>query len=123
MDPTNVIWEFDEGNNTAFDPAGINICLSLAKPKLVSPKNRGTNISTSPTLTWSSVIGASTYEVQAATDSAFTNIVGSTTGLTTPQWAVTPALSSGTTYSWRARGVNLCGPGPFSATSSFKTAP
>ena len=123
VDPTNVILESDEGNNTAFDPAGINICLSLAKPKLVSPKNRGTNISTSPTLTWSSVIGASTYEVQAATDSAFTNIVGSTTGLTTPQWAVTPALSSGTTYSWRARGVNLCGPGPFSATSSFKTAP
>ena len=123
VDPTNVILESDEGNNTASDPAGINVCLSLAKPKLLSPKNRGTNISTTPTLTWSSVTGASTYEVQVATDKGFTNIVASTTGLTTPQWAVTPALSSGTTYSWRARAVNLCGPGPFSATSSFKTAP
>jgi hypothetical protein len=123
VDPTSVILESDEGNNTAFDPAGINVCLSLGKPKLISPKNRGTNISTTPTLTWSSVNGASTYEVQVATDSAFTNIVGSTTGLATPQWAVTPTLSSGTTYSWRARAVNLCGPGPFSATWSFKTAP
>jgi hypothetical protein len=123
VDPTNVIVESNEGNNTAFDPAGINVCVSLAKPKLLSPKNRGTNISTSPTLAWSSVTGASTYEVQVATDSGFTNIVASMTGLTTPQWAVTPALSSSTSYFWRSRGVNLCGPGPFSTTWSFKTAP
>jgi hypothetical protein len=123
VDPTNVIVESNEGNNTASDPAGINVCVSLAKPKLLSPKNRGTNISTTPTLIWAAVNGASTYEVQVATDSAFTNVVVSTTGLTNPQWAVTQALNSGTTYSWRARAVNLCGPGPFSATSSFKTAP
>jgi hypothetical protein len=122
-DPTNVILESDEGNNTAFDPAGINVCLSLAKPRLISPKNRGTNISTTPTLTWSNVTGASTYEVQVATDSGFTNIVASLTGLTTPQWAVSPALSSGTSYFCRSRGVNLCGPGLFSATWSFRTAP
>jgi hypothetical protein len=66
---------------------------------------------------------ATTYEVQLATDSAFTNVVDSATGLTTPEWAVSPPLSSGTSYFWRSRGVNLCGPGPFSATSSFKTAP
>jgi hypothetical protein len=65
--------------------------------------------------------GASTYEVQVATDSAFTNIVGSATGLTTPQWAVAPALSSGTTYFWHVRSVNLCGPGPWSVSWNFKT--
>jgi plastocyanin len=111
------------GTNTNFDPNGIAICPSFSKPKLLSPKNRGTNISTTPTLTWSNVTGASTYEVQAATDSGFTNIVASMTGLTTPQWAVSPTLNSGTSYFWRSRGVNLCGPGPFSATWSFKTAP
>jgi hypothetical protein len=105
------------GSNT------ITLCLSLSKPKLLSPKNRGTNISTTPTLTWSAVNGASTYEVQVATDSGFTNIVASPTGLTDTQWAVTPSLTGGTTFFWRARAVNLCGPGPFSATSSFKTAP
>jgi hypothetical protein len=96
--------------------------LSLSKPKLLSPKNRGTNISTTPTLTWSGVNGASTYEVQVATDSAFTSIVATTTGLASPQWPVSPALSSGTTYFWRARAVNLCGSGPFSAPWSFKTS-
>ena len=109
------------GNNTNFDPNGITICLSLSKPKLLSPKNRGTNISTTPTLTWSSVNGSSTYDVQVATDSAFTNIVASTTGLATTQWTVSPALSGATTYFWHVRGVNPCGPGPFSATGSFKT--
>ncbi len=123
VDPTNVILESDEGNNTAFDPAGIKVCPSLAKPRLISPKNRGTNISTTPTLTWSNVTGASTYEVQVATDSGFTNIVASMTDLTTPQWAVSPALNSGTSYFWRTRGINLCGPGLFSTTWSFKTAP
>jgi hypothetical protein len=51
------------------------------------------------------------------------NMVATTAGLTVPRWAVTPALGSGTTYSWRARAVNPCGPGPFSTTSSFQTAP
>ncbi len=111
------------GTNTNFDPNGIAICPSLSKPRLLSPKNRGTNISTTPSLTWSNVTGASTYEVQVATDSGFTNIVASMTGLTTPQWAVSPALSSGTTYFWHVMPVNACGSGPVSATWSFKTAP
>lgn len=29
------------GNSTNFDPTGITICLSLLKPTLLSPKNRG----------------------------------------------------------------------------------
>lgn len=109
------------GDNTNFDPNGITICLSLSKPKLLSPKNRATNVSTTPTLSWSSVNGASTYEVEVAMDSAFTSVVASMTGLTTTQWAVTPALSSVTSYFWHVRAVNPCGPGPFSATGSFKT--
>ena len=110
------------GTNTNFDPDGITFCLSLSKPKLLSPKNRGKNISTTPTLTWAIVNGTSTYEVQVATDSAFTNIVASTAGLTGTQWLATPTLTNGTSYFWRVRAVNLCGPGPFSTTSSFKTS-
>ena len=110
------------GTNTNYDLNGIAICPSLSKPKILSPKNRGTNISTTPTLTWSNVNGTSTYEIQVATDSAFTNIVASTTGLTDTQWPVTPALSNSTTYFWRVRAVNPCGPGPFSGISRFRTS-
>ncbi len=41
-----------------FDPEGITICLPLSKSTLLSPKNRGSNISTTPTLDWSDVNGA-----------------------------------------------------------------
>jgi hypothetical protein len=109
------------GNNTNFDPNGIIICLPLSKPRLLSPKNRGTNIPTAPTLTWSSIIAASTFEVQVATDSGFTNIVASMTGLTSAQWTVDPALSNGTSHFWRVRAVNPCEPGPWSMSRSFKT--
>ncbi len=111
------------GNSTNFDPTGITICLSLSKPTLLSPKNRGTNISSTPTLDWSDVNGASTYEVQVATDSSFTHIVADMTGLTASQWTVTPALAGGTKYFWRVMAVNDCGSGPLSATWSFTTQP
>jgi hypothetical protein len=110
------------GINTNFDPNGIAICPSLSKPKLLSPQNRGTNISATPTLTWFNVAGASSYEVQVATDSGFTNIVASATGLTGSQWTVVPALAGGATYFWRSRAVNPCGAGPWSAAWNFKTA-
>jgi hypothetical protein len=111
------------GSSTNFDPTGITICPTLSKPTLLSPKNRGTNISSTPTLDWSDVKGASTYEVQVATDRGFNNILASMTGLTESQWTVTPALSSATPYFWRIMAVNACGSGPVSATWSFKTAP
>ena len=72
-------------------------------------------------LDWSDVNGATTYEVQVATDSGFANIVASMNGLAGTQWTVAPALNSGATYFWHVRAVNACGPGPWSPTWSFKT--
>jgi probable HAF family extracellular repeat protein len=109
------------GDNANFDPKRITICLSLSKLKLLTPKNRGTNVSTTPVLSWSNVSGVSSYEVQVATDSGFTNIAASVKGLTNTQWTVAPTLSGGTTYFWRARAVNPCGLGPWSMSWSFKT--
>ncbi len=111
------------GNNTNFDQTPITICLSLSKSALLSPKNRGTTIPSTPTLDWSDVTGASSYTVQVATDSNFTNIVTSMSGLTASQWTVTPALAGNTKYFWRVMAVNDCGSGPLSATSSFTTLP
>jgi plastocyanin len=107
--------------NSNFDPKGITICLPLSKSALLSPKNRGTNIATTPTLEWSDVNGVTSYEVQVGTDSKFTDIVASITGLTDTRWFVAPALSNQTTYFWRVRAVNDCGSGPWSSTWSFRT--
>jgi hypothetical protein len=96
-------------------------CTLPGTPTLISPANGATGVSTTPTLDWSDVTGASSYEVQVATDVGFTNVVRSATGLASSQWPVSPALANNTTYFWRARAVNSCGPGSYSATFSFTT--
>ena len=109
------------GGNTNFDPQGITLCLSLTKPRLLSPRNRGTNVSATPVLEWSDVDGVSIYDVQVATDPGFTNIVADADALTGSQWTIVSVLQSGATYFWHVRGINPCGQGPWSPTWSFKT--
>jgi hypothetical protein len=96
-------------------------CTLPSAPSLVSPPNGASGVSTTPTLDWSDVTGATSYDVQVCSDSGCTNVVRSQTGLTASQWTVSPALSGGTTYYWRARAVNSCGASAWSATWSFTT--
>jgi hypothetical protein len=96
-------------------------CINLAAPTLVSPANGATGVATSAVLDWSDVTSATRYEVQVATDSAFTNVVRSSTTVTPSNWTVTPALSSATGYFWRVRAADSCGTSAYSATSSFTT--
>ena len=123
IDPAGTIRESDKTNNTTFDLNGIVVCRSLSSPLLLSPAAGAKNVSTTPTLDWSNVAGASTYEVEIATDSMFTNIVRSVTGLTVSEWTVDPALTPSTTFFWRARAANQCIQGPRSLKRKFTTAP
>ena len=102
-----VIWSFTTG------------CSVPGTPSLSSPANGATGVSTTPTLDWSDVSGATSYDVQVCSDSGCSSVVRSQTGLGSSQWGVTPALSSGILYWWRARANNTCGPGPWSGTWSF----
>jgi hypothetical protein len=97
-------------------------CATLAAPTLSSPANGATGVSTAAALDWTDVTGASGYEVQVATSSAFTTIVASNSSLTASAWTVSPALSANTTYYWRARAKDSCGVSAYSAVSSFTTA-
>jgi len=122
IDPAGAIKESDKTNNTTFDPNGIVVCRSLSSPLLLSPPRGAANVSTTPTLDWTNVAGATSYEVEIATDSLFTNIVRSMTGLTVSEWTVAPALTPNTTYFWRARAANPC-QGPRSLKRKFTTGP
>jgi trimeric autotransporter adhesin len=97
-------------------------CTTVAAPSNVAPANGATGVSSSAALDWSDVSGATGYDVQVATDSAFTNVVRSNTTLTASAWTVSPALSANTTYYFRARAKNSCGAGAYSAATSFTTA-
>ena len=59
--------------------------------------------------------------MQLATDNAFTNVIVSASGLTATNYQ-TAGLSNLTTYFWRVKGNNACGPGEFSEAFSFTTA-
>jgi hypothetical protein len=97
-------------------------CTTLAAPTLSAPANGATGVSPTAALDWTDVAGASGYEVQVATSSAFTTIVASNTALTASNWTVSPALSPNTTYYWRARAKDSCGTSAYSAAFSFTTA-
>lgn len=92
-----------------------------AAPSLTSPADGATGVSTTPTLAWSAVSDASSYELQVATDAGFTNIVATGIALTGTSHTLTSSLASNTMHFWRLRSVNDCGSSAFSAASDFTT--
>ena len=62
-----------------------------------------------------------TYEIQIASDPAFTTIVDSATGLTGPTYDSGVSLDPDTVYYWRVRAVNPCGNGIYAAAWAFRT--
>ncbi|MDQ6471274.1 fibronectin type III domain-containing protein [Flavobacterium sp. LHD-80] len=63
---------------------------------------------------WTPVTGATSYEVQRATDAGFTTGVVSFTGITTNSFTITGLTSLGTYY-YRVRAINGCGNSPYSS--------
>jgi hypothetical protein len=82
-----------------------------------------TGVAATPTLAWSDVSGADTYEVQVCTDNNCTNVVRTANALTSSQWMVSPALNPETQYFWRCRAANACNISPWSYIPCFITAP
>jgi hypothetical protein len=92
---------------------------SLSPVTLISPSDAATNVPTNTSLTWSAEALADNYQVQIATDVAFTNIVESST-VTTESYAAT-SLGSSTTYYWRVGISNDCVATVYSSVYSFAT--
>ena len=91
------------------------------EPALVAPANAAKGLADSVTLSWSPVANASTYSIEVATDSTFTNVVDWAPGLTSTSYQ-TKTLDSGTVYYWRVRAENACG-NESSVVRGFITAP
>ncbi len=89
---------------------------------LVSPANGATNVPLAPTFSWNTGTGAQTYALEIATDSGFTNVIYSATGLPVPTHSLTGTLDPVTTYYWHVRAENICGDGSYSSAFSFTTA-
>ena len=91
-------------------------------PVLSLPASGATGASTTPTLQWVASSGAASYAVQVSTSSSFTTIAFSQSGITATSVAVSPALTAGTPYYWRANATNAYGTSSWASAWSFTTA-
>jgi hypothetical protein len=101
------------------------ILTSIAVPDttiLISPANVATDVSITPTLTWSTVDGAATYRVQVSTISTFATTIADDSARTTGTKAIS-GLGYSTTYYWRVNVKNAGGTSAWSTIFSFITVP
>lgn len=88
---------------------------------LSTPTNGAVGVNGPHTVTWQADANATTYDIEIATDNAFTNIVDNASGITTTSYTSAVLLSE-TMYYWRVKPINQCGAVSFSAPFSFTTA-
>jgi subtilisin-like proprotein convertase family protein len=74
-----------------------------------------------PRFSWSAVPNATAYQIEVATNAAFTNPIIALTTVTGTSFTPSLTLQPNTTYYWRVRGTSACGQAPFSATTQFQT--
>lgn len=83
------------------------------------PVNDQQDVSVYANLTWSPDVNAQSYQIDIATDSAFSNIV-QTANVTNSSY-LSNLLNINTEYFWRVKQINLCGSASFTSAGKFKT--
>lgn len=113
------------GSGSGFEtsvPGELLIVNSIASPPdLLQPGEGDVDIPIVPTLAWTAVEGATSYEVEIAEDIDFTSIIYSESEPSTIH-AVKQSLPFEQTVFWRVRSLNACGTGSWSTASSFTTS-
>lgn len=94
-----------------------------AAPTLLAPGNNVLNLPPAMTFAWTSISGATTYDIKVATNSTFLpwTLVVDQTGLTSNSIFIN-SLSLNQTYYWKARGRTGNQEGTWSPTWTFSTA-
>ncbi len=92
-----------------------------AEVTLLDPFDGESGVALQPELSWSESPEAFEYDLEVATDAAFTNVIYSAT-VTDTSHTIDMTLNMLTVYHWRVRASNLCGDGNYSAAFSFTTA-
>ncbi len=103
-------------------PVQLDIATPLAAgPALAAPADGSTDIATTTGFTWNAVAGATGYDIEVATDPAFTNIVASAYDLAGTSFTPGSALAADTVHYWRVYAENGCG-SRASSIRAFRTA-
>ncbi|MFN2195065.1 MAG: hypothetical protein ACK2UW_02945 [Anaerolineales bacterium] len=89
--------------------------------ELVVPINLAVEQPLQPTFRWLPTEDADSYTFELAADPGFTQLVHQAAGLSGSSYPLPLSLENNTTYFWRMRADNACGPGETSLVSSFTT--
>ncbi len=93
-----------------------------AGPDLIMPADTASDEPIQPTFTWSTVADAVTYTLEVDDDPGFGSIDYTASDIEGTSHMAAAELAYDTTYYWRVRGDNPCGPGVDSDVFSFTTA-
>jgi hypothetical protein len=88
-------------------------------PTLSSPSDGATGVSLTPSLSWNSSSGATSYQLQVSTVSSFSSTVVNQTGIAATSYTVN--LNGNTSYYWRVNASNVAGTSSWSSARSFTT--
>lgn len=109
----NYFWRVLAINSAGQTPSAVRTFATLAAPgafSIASPANNATGVRTPVSLSWSASTGAVSYSVIIASDSAFTQVVLSESGLTGTSLVVPDGvIDEGRDYWWRVLATNAAG--------------
>ena len=117
-----------DGEANSGETASVQLLLNIYNTLANSP-NPGipaqglTGVDLKPILAWSTISGASEYQLEIATEPDFNpgSIILDQSGITTNSYQIQSSLASLEVYYWRIRGINFCGLSPYSSINAFQT--
>ncbi len=92
---------------------------SFSDVALLAPEDGAADVTTSQLLQWEASTQYTSYDLEIATDIAFTNIVETASVVNNGYTPI--SLQNETSYFWRVRPKNSCGEGTFGSPFSFTT--
>jgi Tol biopolymer transport system component len=95
--------------------------IAATAPVLSQPVNESTISSLTVKFEWSPSAAASSYGLQVATDSAFSNLLLDKPGITNSNFELTSGLNWKTAYYWRVNAESAGGTSPWSESWKFNT--
>lgn len=111
--------------NLDSSPKSFSVGCPATPPTNQTPADNSTNVSTTPTLTWTAVPGATAYEIfLGVANTAGSGCSGQPVATSNTNSFTPPPLQPGTTYEWKVEAIapsNFC-PGVFSTCLKFTTA-
>ncbi|WP_300565168.1 reprolysin-like metallopeptidase [Flavobacterium sp.] len=115
----NIIANATSGAKTLTVPFYLEVAGAPAVAVLSAPANNAISQNTTLNLTWAASANATGYDVQVATDLAFTAIISSGSTATTSY--TVGGLAQGTSYYWRVKPTNASCVSAFGSSFKFTT--